>query len=66
MRNHTRFIKSKGENKMKKLIGLMFLAVSIMMATSEAYAANRFGSVRVGGLNSHGLGSTYVGGWSRY
>lgn len=66
MPNQTKSKRSKEKNKMKKLIGLMFIVASLMAITSNAYAANRFGSVRVGGFNSHGLGSTYVGGWNRF
>jgi len=50
-------------NFMKKvlLIGLAALLVSSFFVT-PAEAANRKGSHRVGGTNSHGKGSHYVGG----
>ena len=53
------------EKKMKKLMILTLLVTGLVVSSTQAYAANRFGSVRVGGFNSHGLGSTYVGGWNR-
>lgn len=43
------------------LIGLAALLVSSLFVT-PAEAANRRGSHRVGGTNSHGKGSHYVGG----
>jgi hypothetical protein len=45
---------------MKKLIICVFLTTLLLSITSEA--ANRKGSHRVGGYNSHGKGSHYVGG----
>lgn len=57
--------KIKGEAKMKKLMVLTLLVIGLLVSSTQAYAANRFGSMRVGGWNSHGLGSTYVGGWNR-
>ena len=45
---------------MKKLM-LLLLAV-MLLVSAFADAANRKGSHRVGGYNSHGKGSHYVGG----
>ena len=50
---------------MKKIMVVALLAINFVVISSQAYAANRYGSIRVGGFNSHGLGSTYIGGWNR-
>jgi len=42
------------------------LAISAMVLASAAEAANRKGSHRVGGYNSHGKGSHYVGGYRKH
>jgi len=44
---------------MKTIISIVCIFV---LASSIAEAANRTGSHRVGGTNSHGKGSHYVGG----
>lgn len=43
---------------------VLFLLVSLIVGAivSDAYARGRSGSHRVGGTNSHGKGSHYVGG----
>ena len=48
--------------RMKKLLAA--LCVFLMVTSSLAEAANRKGSHRVGGYNSHGKGSHYVGGYN--
>ena len=50
---------------MKKMMILALFVDGLVDSSTQAYAAGRFGSMRVGGWNSHGLGSTYVGGWNR-
>jgi len=45
---------------MKKILTLVLLALLSLSFIAEA--ANRKGSHRVGGTNSHGKGSHYVGG----
>ncbi len=45
---------------MKKLLSI--ICIMLIVASSIAEAANRKGSHRVGGYNSHGKGSHYVGG----
>ena len=45
---------------MKKLLSIIFIVLIVASSLSEA--ANRKGSHRVGGYNSHGKGSHYVGG----
>lgn len=65
MQNQTRFIKSKGENKMKKLIVALMVIAGLLSVNAQAFAANRTGSFRVGGYSSSGLGSHYYGGYNR-
>jgi len=43
-------------------IGAILATVAIVSFSLQAEAANRKGSHRVGGTNSHGKGSHYVGG----
>ena len=46
---------------------LLAVVCALLMVTSFlAEAANRKGSHRVGGYNSHGKGSHYVGGYSSH
>ena len=54
-----RYIFLKGYS-MKKLLSI--ICIVLIVASSLAEAANRKGSHRVGGYNSHGKGSHYVGG----
>lgn len=48
---------------MKKFIATLVVVAGLLAVNAQAYAANRTGSFRVGGYNSHGLGSHYYGGW---
>jgi hypothetical protein len=51
---------------MKKIIALfLFLMILSPILGSHAEARARYGSHRVGGYNSHGKGSHYVGGYVR-
>ena len=49
---------------MNKLLAVV--CALLMVTSSLAEAANRKGSHRVGGYNSHGKGSHYVGGYSSH
>lgn len=44
---------------------LLILAFTIISLPHQADAKARYGSHRVGGYNSHGKGSHYVGGYLR-
>jgi hypothetical protein len=49
--------------KMRRAIGFVLIATSLMCVIVDAAdARGRTGSFRVGGYNSHGKGSHYVGG----
>ena len=48
---------------MKKLIIGLVVMAGVLAVNTQAFAANRTGSFRVGGYNSHGAGSHYYGGW---
>lgn len=48
---------------MKKLMVIALIAVGFLTMNTDAHARGRVGSIRVGGYNSHGLGSTYFGGY---
>ena len=51
---------------MKKILITALVAVAFFAGLSHnAEARGRYGSVRVGGTNSHGKGSHYVGGYVR-
>jgi hypothetical protein len=53
---------------MKKLIATTILACVLFLGVGfvhSAQARGRYGSHRVGGYNSHGKGSHYVGGYVR-
>ena len=47
---------------MKKLSILTVVIITLFIISGTAYARGRKGSHRVGGYNSHGKGSHYVGG----
>lgn len=48
---------------MKKLMVVALMVFGILAMNVDAHARGRTGSFRVGGYNSHGLGSHYYGGW---
>ncbi len=49
---------------MKKIFAVFVLLLSLSLITVQvAQARGRIGSHRVGGYNSHGKGSHYVGGY---
>ncbi len=50
---------------MKRTITLAIIAATFLVITLDASAGGRKGSHRVGGTNSHGKGSHYVGGHKR-
>ena len=54
---------------MKKTLLIMFALVLIITGAlafgGEAQARGRYGSIRIGGYNSHGKGSHYIGGYVR-
>lgn len=51
----------------KTLIVLSLMAVVLSFSfASQAEARGRYGSVRIGGYNSAGKGSHYMGGYVRY
>lgn len=50
---------------MKTLIICLLLILGLSFLTQTAQARGRYGSVRVGGINSAGKGSYYVGGYVR-
>ena len=41
------------------------LSMLLFTASNQAQARGRYGSFRVGGYNSHGKGSHYIGGYVR-
>ncbi|MGZ3236718.1 MAG: hypothetical protein ACXU8A_05005 [Burkholderiaceae bacterium] len=45
-----------------KSLSVIVLAISLSVLSASTFAANRKGSHRVGGTNSHGKGSHYEGG----
>ena len=53
------------ENLMKKTLSVLTAMAMLLGLALDAGAANRKGSHRVGGTNSHGKGSHYVGGYKR-
>lgn len=50
---------------MKKTISVLTAMAMLLGLALDASAANRKGSHRVGGTNSHGKGSHYIGGHKR-
>ncbi len=50
---------------MKMLIIFLFLIISLSLLAQSAQARGRYGSTRVGGINSSGKGSHYIGGYVR-
>ncbi|GAB3357967.1 MULTISPECIES: hypothetical protein [Giesbergeria] len=50
---------------MKKTISVLTAMAMLLGLALDAGAANRKGSHRVGGTNSHGKGSHYIGGHKR-
>ena len=48
---------------MKKLMVVALMVAGFLAMNTNAHAYGRIGSIRVGGYNSHGLGSTYWGGY---
>lgn len=49
----------------KYILPVILVAIVLLSSFSVAEARARYGSVRVGGYNSHGKGSHYVGGYVR-
>lgn len=51
---------------MKKFIFVLILVLGLTLLTPHlAEARGRYGSIRVGGYNSYGKGSHYIGGYVR-
>ena len=48
---------------MNKMVFLVTILITLLVVTSIADARNRKHSHRIGGINSHGKGSIYVGGY---
>jgi hypothetical protein len=48
---------------MKKCLTALVTVLAVIASLSAAEARGRYGSHRVGGYNSHGKGSHYVGGY---
>lgn len=55
---------------MRKIFTLFLVVLVIFgfmsFGTNHAEARGRTGSIRIGGYNSHGKGSHYIGGYLRY
>jgi len=49
--------------KKKLLAGIVLVGLGLTLSSSVVEARGRTGSIRVGGYNSHGKGSHYVGGY---